>query len=73
MNQQDAQSLFEELGPFIDALITNRIVQFHQALVERGQIKPIPKQFGGPIVDCTADQAKPSSQPQSPSEHPDRR
>ena len=26
----------------LDAMITRRIVQFHQALVARGQIRPIP-------------------------------
>lgn len=34
--------LYEKLEPLVDAHITGRIVIFHQAMVRRGQIKPIP-------------------------------
>lgn len=40
----------------IDAMITSRIVQFHEALVERGQIAPSAPAFGI-TADCKADQA----------------
>ena len=33
----------------VDLIITARLMQFHDALVDRGQIKPIP-QVSGPMV-----------------------
>lgn len=57
MNQLDIESLFAELLPLIDAQITKRIITFHEALVERGQIAPTPP-LHGTTVDCTADQVR---------------
>lgn len=44
----------DELKAYIDAQITLSIVEFHAALVERGQIKPPPPQQGI-TADYTAD------------------
>jgi len=46
----------ERLFSRIDAHITRRINEFHDALEERGQIPPCPRGYGGPaILDCTED------------------
>jgi hypothetical protein len=49
--------LYQKLQPFIDTQITDRIVTFHQALLNRGQIKPCPKEPVNEslIHDCKAD------------------
>lgn len=36
------EELVEAIGKHVDALITGRLLKFHDGLVERGQIKPIP-------------------------------
>jgi len=36
--------LFKYFEPLIQATITDRIVTFHEAMVERGQIPPLPPQ-----------------------------
>lgn len=59
--------LFKKMLPYIDAQITTRIVQFHQALHERGQIRPIPPQYGV-TADYMADQDRSSNQSLSLSE-----
>jgi hypothetical protein len=38
----EATQLWEQIKPKIDALITHRINLFHDAMVERGQIKAMP-------------------------------
>lgn len=44
--------LFRKLEPLIDAAITKRIIMFHDALVGRGQIKPISiERYSG--ADCS--------------------
>ena len=50
-----------ELFDLIDAHVTMRIIEFHQALVERGQIEPPPPGYGV-IGDCTADRAAGANQ-----------
>jgi len=42
--------LFKKLEPLIQAAITNRVLKFHDAMIDRGQIPPIsnPKR---PIVE----------------------
>lgn len=50
----------------IDALITLRIAQFHQALVERGQIPP-PPPTSGVTGGYKADQAAVEDRSQQPS------
>ena len=37
MEKPSAETPFEQLKPLIDEQITLRLVEFHQALVERGQ------------------------------------
>ena len=50
--QEKADRLFSR----IDAHITRRINEFHDALQERGQISPCPRGYGGrAILDCTQD------------------
>lgn len=41
MKSKLAWWLFHKLLPNLDAHITGRIIEFHDALVERGQIAPI--------------------------------
>lgn len=38
----------------INSIVTHRLIQFHAALVARGQIKPPPPGFGEPTADCTS-------------------
>ncbi len=59
----EVERLFEQLRPLIDAEITGRIVMFHNALVERGQIGAPPALFGA-TVDYKVDEEQPSSLPQ---------
>ena len=33
--------LWKKLEPYVNAKITMRILMFHEAMIERGQIKPI--------------------------------
>ena len=52
---------FAELRPLIDALVTERLVEFYNGLIEREQISPPPPQVGV-TADCTADVAPPANQ-----------
>ena len=45
---------FAEFRPLVDALITERLMEFYNALIERGKITPPPPQVGV-TADCTAD------------------
>jgi hypothetical protein len=49
--------IYERIEPLIDGQITGRIVTFHRALVQRGQIKPPPKEDVKelPIAYCKED------------------
>jgi len=49
--------LYEKMEPHIDTQITGRIVIFHRALIERGQIKRPPKEVieESPIAYCNRD------------------
>ena len=38
----------------VETMITERLVQFHDALVDRGQIKPIPQDSGPKVEERTA-------------------
>ena len=40
--EEESEGIWRLLDPRVNALITQRILMFHRALVERGQIKPIP-------------------------------
>ena len=55
MNEQDLQ--------MIESMITQRLVEFHKALVERGQI-PLPPPQYGTTVDYTEDAERPVNRPQ---------
>ena len=44
-----AEVLEDAIGRYVNGLITKRILLFHDALVERGQIKPIPPKEEWPI------------------------
>ena len=50
----EIENRFSELRPLIDALVTERLVEFYNALIERGQISPPPPQMGV-TADCKAD------------------
>jgi hypothetical protein len=45
----------EALQPTIEAYVTIRLVAFHQAMVERGQVKQIPVGQNSVIVGCKQD------------------
>jgi hypothetical protein len=61
------EAIWKKMESKVDAMITRRILAFHDALVERGQIKPAtriaPPQSGGMEVasdiasHCTEDRA----------------
>ena len=42
MQVQELKSLWEDLEPLVNAEITKRILLFHDALIERGQIRNAP-------------------------------
>lgn len=50
------QYIFKKLEPYIDTLITDRIIKFHDRMVDDGQIKPL-KPSGvvreEPVSRCT--------------------
>lgn len=48
----------------INAMITMRIVKFHEALIERGQIKPPQKKIIRPVSDCSPSDDTPQCEPQ---------
>jgi hypothetical protein len=65
--------LWRKLETNVDALITQRIVAFHNAMAERREINPIPEQHGvtggcRAGRDCSADRSR--QQPAS-SYHPE--
>ena len=35
----------------VDLMITARLLKFHEALIERGQIKPIPENVGPKVTE----------------------
>lgn len=37
----------------VDTMITERLVQFHRGLVERGQLKPLKRGLGGKVIEET--------------------
>jgi len=65
VSDMDIEKAFADLQPLIDTLITNRIVDFHAALVARGQISPPSPQQGVSTADCTAGAVQPSNPSQS--------
>jgi hypothetical protein len=52
----EIEDRFAEFRPLVDALVTERLVEFYNALIERGQISPPPLEVGV-TADCTADAA----------------
>ena len=57
LQKDTLKALPPELRDLIDVHITARLLAFHQALLERGQIQAPPSTPGQAtiIVDCTAD------------------
>ena len=41
--------IFRWLTPYVDALITERILMFHNAMIERGQIPRVTKNSTRPL------------------------
>ncbi len=68
MEDCDVEALFKILQPLIDAQITTRLVEFHEALIERRQIEPMPPQHGvtGDCMVHSAQSSNPSQQPDEP-------
>jgi len=42
--QTKTEELWQELQPLVDSEITKRLLEFHNALAERGQIAKVPKE-----------------------------
>lgn len=63
---EKGDSTADELMARLNAQMTMRLIQFHNALVERGQIAPPPPSYGV-TGDCKADQAVVEDQFQQPS------
>jgi hypothetical protein len=49
--ESEMELIWKELKTKVDALITYRILLFHNAMVERGQIEPMPKS-PNPVETC---------------------
>lgn len=58
--------LWRQIESHVEAAITRRIVAFHSALIERGQITPPNAPQYGVTVDCTEDRAICEDQFQQP-------
>ena len=61
--KETLEALPADLRQLIDAHITARLIAFHQALIERGQVRPIPD---GQVLtdDYTADHNSDEDRPE---------